>query len=223
MRQLQQIKYQLLFSRERTSNSQKEKKRKPKQQKQMFTNKDVSDAVKLKSRFKTLTIQTDKTPTGKDVKKKCKSLSKPKQIWKPFSNSWTPKYIPNLQDQYPRDPYTLMPISKNETKYFDGKHKPVSVCLKTTFSEDDLFDFQLPNLPPDIIAKVLAPDPTQFERPLVFKCKNILDIPVKWRPSNLPKDEISLHLSSDIHSIIFQNSLQPSTKVGCSVQKHLQK
>lgn len=219
MKQLLEIKYQLMKERD----NQKEKKRcktkrvqKQQQQKQNSTNNAALDATKPKSRIKTSTIQTDKTlVTSKDIKKKySKSLSKTKQIWKPFYHGWPANYIPNLSDEYPRDPYTLMPKLKNKTKYFDGKHKCTTDYSKVLFPIDYQFpNFQLPDLPPDIIAKKLADDPTQFERPLVFKCKNILDVQAKWKPSNLPKNEVCLHLSSDTSSVVFQNSLQPNTKV----------
>lgn len=218
MKQLLEIKYQLM----KEKDNQKEKKRcktkqrVQKQQKQNSTNNAALDATKPKSRIKTSTIQTDKTlVTSKDTKKKySKSLSKTKQIWKPFYHGWPANYIPNLSDEYPRDPYTLMPKLKNKTKYFDGKHKCTTDYSEVLFPTDDQFpNFQLPDLPPDIIAKILADDPTQFERPLVFKCKNILDVQAKWKPSNLPKNEVCLHLSSDTSSVVFQNSLQPNTKV----------
>lgn len=211
--QLKKIKYKLLHFKNRKLSESHVKESKSKKGTSWQPD-DVSDKTKWKSKRK----QADQS----SLRKKKDAFSKTIQMWNPFSRCPPDKYIQNLPDEYPRDPYTMMPISKAENKYFDGKHKceRTCTCSPALLSTDELYHFQLPDLPADQIAKELAADSTLFERPIVFKCKTILDVCRKGKSWNLSNNEVGLHISSDTSSFVFQNSLQPNTKMLIQTRKN---
>ncbi|XP_050397313.1 ankyrin-3 [Patella vulgata] len=121
-------------------------------------------------------------------------------------------YIPILKDEYPRDEFTLMPKTKPEQKYYDGKHaKPVDVTEENkTKKKTNSGKTRAIDLPQDVLDKVLSRDPSILERPILFKPKHVIDLPAKKKLDFevKPKDEVSLHLCSDVTSILFKNSLK---------------
>ena len=131
-------------------------------------------------------------------------------------NDWNPspfippkEYVPILKDDYPRDEYTMMPVTEGGKKYFDGKH------VKDEELEDDAEQLKKkrlrrPRLPKDVIQKALSADPTLYERPVVFKTKHIYDIHKKHKYSldEKPVSEVPLHLCDDIDSQLVKMSIR---------------
>ncbi|XP_014786184.1 protein phosphatase 1 regulatory subunit 12A [Octopus bimaculoides] len=149
------------------------------------------------------------------VKKKRNAPASYKWNYEKFTDKGAfQKYVPNLKDEYPRDFYTQMPKVPGANKYYDGKHKDISEIPENLLEYLDM-EFDIPNLPNEIIAKALAKDSSLYDRPIVFNCKSVLDVQTKLQPKdnkNL-KHEVGLHLSNDCSSYSFINALQPETKM----------
>ncbi|ESO93076.1 hypothetical protein LOTGIDRAFT_232824 [Lottia gigantea] len=118
-----------------------------------------------------------------------------------------PEYLPHLKDEYPRDEFTLMPKTKPEQKYYDGKHAGPKELKKEKSASAKARAIDLPK---DVQDKVLSRDPSILERPILFKPKHVIDLPTKKKLEEevKPRDEVSLHLCSDVSSILFKNSLK---------------
>ena len=133
------------------------------------------------------------------------------------------KYEPLLKDVYPRDQYTMKPTHKSTPAEQELLQKSNSDVPQIVLIDDksNIRSLRWPKLPQDVIDKNLSKNPEAFERPQVFKCKNIIDIEQKKK---LPfekrfRDEATIHLCDDIDSPLFRNSLQKplgSTSVSTS-------
>ena len=115
---------------------------------------------------------------------------------------------PRLADYYPRDEYTMQP--KYPLKK-GGRSAPninmVPIKHENTRSAAKL---RKPKLPPEMLEKVLMEGTALQDRPVVYKCKNIIDMP-KLKPisrEKLPKSETALHLCDDKNSALFKAALQ---------------
>lgn len=131
-------------------------------------------------------------------------------------NNWNPspfiqskEYVPILKDDYPRDEYTMMPVTTDGKKYFDGKHAKDEELEE---NPEQLKKKQLrrPRLPKDVVEKALSGDPTVHERPVVFKPKHIYDIHKKHKYTldEKPVSEVPLHLCDDINSQLVKMSIR---------------
>ena len=131
-------------------------------------------------------------------------------------NDWNPSpfipakdYVPILKDEYPRDEYTMMPLSENGKKYFDGKH------AKEEEPDEDpehlkKKKLRRPRLPREVVRKALSDDPTLHERPILFKTQHIHDVHKKHKYSldEKPVSEVPLHLCNDMNSQLVKMSIR---------------
>lgn len=134
-------------------------------------------------------------------------------------NSWNPspkvaekEYLPILKDEYPRDEYTMMPISSNAHKFFDGKFVNDKEPEEKEKSELLRKKLRKPKLPKEVILQVMSNDSTLHERPIVFKPTHISDIhkKKKYAQDKKMKSEAVLHLCNDLTSQLVQlNVLVP--------------
>lgn len=153
---------------------------------------------------------------------KDKESSKGRPEYKPFrnENEWIkykkiPKksYVPNLNDDYPRDEYTMMPAVKGAPKYYEGKFvRPmtedvVDEDIKEKGTETKL---RKPMLPKDVVKKVLAKDSSAIDRGKLFKCKHIHDVHTKkkYDIDRKGRSEAPLHLCNDVKSQMVVNSVR---------------
>lgn len=124
-------------------------------------------------------------------------------------------YLPNLMDDYPRDEYTLMPRTNSAPLYYNGKHRHFMKESDRKFSGVTSSSvLRQPDLPQEIIKQELSKDPSVFQRPMVFKCQHIGDVTLKRKcpDEKAPKSEATLHLSNDINSNMFKQSLRIKPK-----------
>ncbi|XP_029645172.1 delta-latroinsectotoxin-Lt1a-like [Octopus sinensis] len=209
MNQLSIIKYQIIHGQRKYTNIYNEK------------DPTLNETERQKSENETQT-KPSKKPIKKTVKYSKSTVKKKRSA--PASYKWNyekstekgefQKYIPNLNDEYPRDFYTQMPKVPGANKYYDGKHKDTYEIPENLLEYLDM-EFEVPDLPREIIAKALSRDPSLRDRPVVFNCKNVLDVETKLQQKdnkNL-KHEVGLHLSNDCSSYSFINALQPETKM----------
>lgn len=119
------------------------------------------------------------------------------------------EYLPILQDEYPRNEYTMMPVREGCNKYYDGKFAK---------SDDEGVDpgklkkkkLRRPRLSKDVIDRALSADPTLFDRPIIFKAKHIDDVHKKHKYSEdqKPASEVPLHLCNDISSQLVKMNIR---------------
>ena len=132
-------------------------------------------------------------------------------------NKWNPspfikqkEYVPILKDEYPRSEYTMMHMTEDSPKYFDGKH------AKEVEEEEDENEqlkkkkLRRPKLPKDVIDNALSGDPTLHERPVLFKPTHIADVHKKHKYTldEKPASEVPLHLCDDINSQMVKMSIR---------------
>lgn len=123
------------------------------------------------------------------------------------------QYLPNLKDIYPRDQYTRMPKIKSAPMYFDGRFGPK---MYLTEPDDKIKRLKMKehdvDLPKEVISKIMSKDPTQMERPVLFKSIHMDDVnkKKKYDVEEKGRSEVSLHLCDDMKSILFQNALKRS-------------
>ena len=164
----------------------------------------------------------NKTPNGElskpvnmllNVKKNCTwKINKQRKCsgnikkWSYSSSVPMKKYIPTLKDDYPRDEYTLMPRNFGATKYFNGKHINMDGHVDTVTLTRHMTKS---NLPVNVMKCILEADPSLSERPVVFKAKHIQDIQKKHKCSlnTISSSQIALHISNDVNSTIFKQSM----------------
>ncbi|XP_002738166.1 uncharacterized protein LOC100377534 [Saccoglossus kowalevskii] len=108
------------------------------------------------------------------------------------------KYIPNEAHavRSKSKPQQLLPIQE----------KPQHVrksSAGTNYSDDSL-----PRLPNEVIERVLSGKKNPHDRPLVFQCKNIIDVQQKkFLPmEKRPQSEVYMHLSHDITSPLYPSN-----------------
>nr|KAG5686405.1 hypothetical protein BaRGS_023705 [Batillaria attramentaria] len=120
------------------------------------------------------------------------------------------EYVPILDDEYPRDEYTIMPVTATGHKFYDGKH------VKSEDEDEDkkteLLKKKLrrPRLSKEVINQVMSADPTLHERPIMFKPKHIYDVHKKhkYTSEEKPVSEVPLHLCNDINSELVKMSIR---------------
>ena len=108
-------------------------------------------------------------------------------------------YLPNLEDKYPHDEYTMKP-----------KSPPRRTAHRPQLNIEDVakaHKMRVPKLSADVIAKKVKPE--EYERPVVYKCKHIDDTTKKHIPDleERPRQEAAIHLANDISSVLFKNAL----------------
>ena len=124
-------------------------------------------------------------------------------------------YQPILKDVYPRDEYTKLPVKP--------KTAPAGLRrLKTNLCEEELDQLRqsrvlrkvlrMPKLPKETVERTLSGDTERHHRPVMFKSKTMLDVPIKRKleAQERPKSEVVIHLSNAVESPMFQFSLQPA-------------
>ena len=139
------------------------------------------------------------------------NLAKPVQHEHPWniSNHTPPyEYLQKLPDYYPRDEYTMQPkypLKKGgrpvpHTNMIPIRHEKINLGKK----------FRKPKLPPEMLEKLLMEGDSLKDRPVVFKCKNIMDVQKlkHYDGESLPKPEVAIHLCDDLNSTLFQAALQ---------------
>ncbi|KAL8616561.1 hypothetical protein ACOMHN_036593 [Nucella lapillus] len=128
--------------------------------------------------------------------------------WNPSPFVKEKGYVHILQDQYPRDEYTMMPVGEGGKKFFDGKHakeepdEDAEKLKKKTLRK--------PQLPSDVVHRALSKDPTLHARPVLFKPWHIEDVHKKHKFSldQKPASEAPLHLCDDITSQMVKMSIR---------------
>ncbi|KAK3094726.1 hypothetical protein FSP39_005473 [Pinctada imbricata] len=153
-------------------------------------------------------VETQSTPERR--KKKFPDAWVNPESWRLALHPPKTEYICNLTDEYPRDEYTMMPMSKDAPKYYEGKHEG-----QENEADDELSSRQKkkknkkPNLPKDVIEKFLSKDPSLVDRPIIFKPIHMFDIhkKKKYESEDQMKGEVSLHLCDDFKSLLYQRSL----------------
>lgn len=111
--------------------------------------------------------------------------------WRVTARTPEKPYQPILKDIYPRNQYTMMPTN-NGPKYYSGQ-----------FMKFDYKDVpQQPN------------GEHNDGRPVVFKKQDIETVQTKKKFGDNPKGQsaIPLHLCNDTNSLLYQRSLQPTTR-----------
>ncbi|XP_076436274.1 uncharacterized protein LOC143275862 [Babylonia areolata] len=131
-------------------------------------------------------------------------------------NKWNPspfikkkEYVPILNDEFPRDEYTMMHMVEGGKKFYDGKHAKEE---KNQEDPEKIKKKKLrePQLPKEVIERVLSNDPTTHERPVLFKPKHIADVHKKHKYTldEKPPSEAPLHLCNDITSQMVKMSIR---------------
>lgn len=126
-------------------------------------------------------------------------------------------YPSKLPDYYPRDEYTMKPkyplkkggVPVANTNMIPIAHEDISSATK----------LRKPELPPKMLEKALLGDAASQDRPVVYKCKNIIDVQTlrRYDSGKLPKAESGLHLCDDVNSALFKFGLQsPETNISAS-------
>ncbi|XP_071090049.1 uncharacterized protein [Haliotis cracherodii] len=120
-------------------------------------------------------------------------------------------YVPNLKDEYPRNEYTMMPETGSGPKYYEGKHiKYVEISeVDPQMKELKKKKLRKPDLPKEIVDRVLNKNLTPHDRPFQFKPKHIHDIHTKkkYEDDVKPKSEMPLHMSHDLRSHLVKRCL----------------
>ena len=112
-------------------------------------------------------------------------------------------YITNLGDHFPRDEFTKLPINSPKRE-----RSTLSAVITTETEKRNQSSgtnhIKMPKLPKDVIDKAMSKD-----KPVVFKCKNIIDTQKRrmldW--SRFPRSESGLHMTNDLTSMLFQSGL----------------
>ncbi|XP_064603954.1 ankyrin repeat, SAM and basic leucine zipper domain-containing protein 1-like [Liolophura sinensis] len=122
------------------------------------------------------------------------------------------EYTVNLSDDYPRDAYTMMPIAGDAPKFYDGSFWRKIETPKHEAEKLRGKKLRNPDLPHEMVERVMSRDHSRQQRPFIFKPVHIHDVNVKrkLRKEIMPRSEASLHMCDDISSILFQQSLQES-------------
>ena len=118
------------------------------------------------------------------------------------------EYLPRLPDYYPRDEYTMQPrypLKKGgrpapDTNMIPIRHENINSAAK----------LRKPKLAPEILEKALLEGSSIQDRPVVYKCKNIIDVPKlkQYDQERRPKAEAAIHLCDDRNSALFKAALQ---------------
>lgn len=146
----------------------------------------------------------DKTPSFRDADSTTPGFVNPNQ-WDFSTRAEEGEYVTDLSDDYPRDPYTLMPDVEGAPKYYDGfplqREKDDKIDTKKTLRE--------PDLPQEVIDQELSRKTRPVNRPFIFKPKHVFDTHKKKRfPEDVVgRSEVAIHVCDDYSSLLFQNSL----------------
>ncbi|XP_013420712.1 inversin [Lingula anatina] len=127
--------------------------------------------------------------------------------WNKSTKTPVPEHVSRLRDAYPRDFYTMMPHKDAAPKELNIRQGPVVELDE----KSGLKSVRMPDLPRDVIMKALAKDPLKYERPVLYRCKNIIDAQTKkkYTPDNSPsRSEAGIHLSDDLRSHLVQSGLE---------------
>ncbi|XP_064630123.1 uncharacterized protein LOC135488998 isoform X2 [Lineus longissimus] len=124
------------------------------------------------------------------------------------------EYLPLLPDVYPRDNFTMMP-HKHATPHELNIWKSPKVFVTNESEQIKRADAEV-NIKKKLDEMQISPEaqevilnPNGVDRPVLFKCQNIIDVPTKKRVSEsaIPKTEAALHLSSDLRSELVRRAL----------------
>ena len=118
------------------------------------------------------------------------------------------EYLPRLPDYYPRDEYTMQP--KYPPKK-GGKLAPDPNMIPIRHENiNSTAKLRKPKLSPEILEKALLEGSCIQDRPVVYKCKNIIDVPKlkQYDQERLHKSEAAIHLCDDLNSALFKAALQ---------------
>ena len=116
------------------------------------------------------------------------------------------EYLPNLPDYYPRDEYSMKPkypILKGGVPAPNANSIPIR-----HEGVDPKAKLRMPKLSPQMLEKALMGDQ---DRPVVYKCKNIIDVQNRkhYGVNELSaKSETAIHLCDDFTSRMFKAALQ---------------
>lgn len=123
-------------------------------------------------------------------------------------------YVPNLNDDFPRDEFTMMPRIKGMPKHYEGKFmRP----LTPSNIDEDIKEkgphatLRKPKLPQEVVDKVLSGEIDMEDRGMLFKCKHIGDVHTKrkYDIDQKGRSESAFHLSNDVSSYLIKNSVRP--------------
>lgn len=128
--------------------------------------------------------------------------------WKPSRKATEVCHIPRLKDHYPRDPYTFLPqfSTKRRTdapSLLLAKKELERLGVHRNFEGEDMTFDELKSLTDSLNLSENSSDD------VVFRCKSIVDVKKRrhYDPDSLTKAEISLHLTNDVRSTLFQYGL----------------
>lgn len=165
-------------------------------------------------------VEPDQPISGTDGEKPSKTEGNPAYIntapWNKSPKTPIPEYVKMLPDHYPRDIYTSLPkypaTRKRPPKPTEKQH-----LLRLGPGSDDVFGdgqspIRMPQLPADMIEKVLGNDASKKEKRIVFKCENIIDVQTRKHfdpdADGIHRPEIGLHFTNQIESRVFKAALQ---------------
>jgi hypothetical protein len=123
-------------------------------------------------------------------------------------------YLPLLPDVYPRDNYTMLP-HKHATPHELNIWKSPKVFVTNETDQIKRADEEV-NIKKKLDGMKISPEsqevilnPNNIDHPVLYKCKNIIDVPTKRKipESAKQKNESALHLSSDLRSDLVQRAL----------------
>lgn len=134
-----------------------------------------------------------------------------KSTWNISTKATQSQYIPNLDDSYPRDEYTIMSQVKGVPRFYEGRF--VHPLTPDNVDEDIRMKWlasklRKPRLPEQVINSELST--VSYDRGMIFKSKHMDDIHMKKKFDTDIKgrSEVPLHLSNDINSQLVQNSVR---------------
>ncbi|KAL5022802.1 hypothetical protein ScPMuIL_001957 [Solemya velum] len=146
----------------------------------------------------------DKTPSFRDLNSTTPGFVNP-NAWDYSTRAEQGEYVTDLSDDYPRDPYTLMPDVEDAPKYYDGfplqRQKVIEIDTKKPLRK--------PDLPQEVIDQELSRKTRPVHRPFIFKPKHVFDTHKRKKFSEdvVGRSEVAIHVCDDYSSLLFQNSL----------------
>ncbi|XP_033123831.1 ankyrin repeat domain-containing protein 53-like [Anneissia japonica] len=161
---------------------------------------------------------------GEWVTKDQRGLANPNSIRK---NENQPQLI-NLLSKLDQKFGTDKKSSKTTDRKSNGRGLKDGTPQKTAIPPESAFDCEeeSPNLPDEIIERVLFDKPSVHTRPLTFKCHNIIDEQHKkiWSEDDKPLVEMYAHLSNSLDSYMFpKKEVSPSSRESLNLEANIEK